>query len=98
MTYNDQTGTTYTLVSGDVGKIVRLTNAGAITVIVPPSVFAQGDVIGIVQGGAGQVTIAPGSGVTINSSSSLKTFGEYAVCGLVCSTASTGFDFTGDRG
>ena len=37
LTFNQQTGTTYTLVVGDAGKLVTTSNAGAITVTVPPS-------------------------------------------------------------
>ena len=44
---NAQTGTTYTLVAGDLNDLVTLSNAGAITLTVPPSVFSANDVINI---------------------------------------------------
>ena len=37
---NDQTGTTYTLVAGDNGKVVVLDNASAVTVTVPSGLGA----------------------------------------------------------
>jgi hypothetical protein len=65
--FNTQTGTTYTLVAGDLSKIVTCDNASAITVTVPPSVFSANDQIHVAQYGAGQVTFAQGAGVTILS-------------------------------
>jgi len=64
--FNTQTGTTYTLVIGDKDKLVTLNNASAITLTVPPSVFSANDIVNIAQFGAGQVTLAQGSGVTIH--------------------------------
>jgi hypothetical protein len=66
---NGQTGTTYTLVLGDVGKYVEMNNASANTLTVPPNssvAFPTGTQVTVVQTGAGTTTIAPGSGVTIN--------------------------------
>jgi len=71
---NSQTGTTYTLVSADRGKLVSLANASAITLTIPTNsttAFPTGTRIDIIQTGAGQVTIG-GAGVTINSKSSNK--------------------------
>ncbi len=83
---NTQTGTTYTLVLGDTGKMVTLNNAGAITLTVPPhsgvALVAQAE-IDIVQLGAGQVTVSPGSGVTIISyGSKVALAGQYAAATL----------------
>jgi hypothetical protein len=69
LTLNAQTGTTYTLVLTDNGRLVTLSNAAAITLTVPLNssvAFATGAVINIQQIGAGQVTVAGASGVTIN--------------------------------
>jgi hypothetical protein len=65
--FDAETGTTYTLVAGNLNQLVTLNNASPITLTVPPSVFSAGDVINIAQIGAGQVTLAEGSGVTITS-------------------------------
>lgn len=80
---NAQTGTTYTAVLGDDGDLVTLDNASAITFTIPPNssvAFGIGTQINVMQLGAGQVTIAPGAGVTLRSSGSkLKTHSQYAV-------------------
>lgn len=89
MDTSTQTGTTYTLVAGDVGEYVTLDNASAITLTVPNSVFSAGDQVNLVQLGAGQVTITAGSGVTLRSQGSkLKMKGQYAVATLLFLSAS----------
>jgi hypothetical protein len=96
---NAQTGTTYTLVAGDLNDLVTLSNAGAITLTVPPSVFAANDVINIAQIGAGQVTFAQGAGVTIVSTgataSAPKLRLRYSAATVIC-TASNTFLVVGD--
>jgi hypothetical protein len=96
---NTQTGTTYTLVSGDVNDLVTLSNASAITLTVPPSVFSANDVINIAQYGAGQVTLAQGAGVTINSTGATATApklrAQWSSASIVC-TASNTFLVVGD--
>ena len=86
-TFNAQTGTSYTLALTDGAKLVTLTNAAAITLTVPPNssvAFPIGSQVLLYQGGAGQVTITPGSGVTIRSESNkLKLSGTYAVAGII---------------
>jgi len=68
---NAQTGTTYTLVIGDAYLDgVRMTNASANTLTIPPNsavAFPVGTKVFITQGGAGSTTIAAGAGVTINA-------------------------------
>jgi hypothetical protein len=73
LTLNAQTGTTYTTVAGDSGKLVTLSNASAITCTLPPTTYNIGEQINIVQLGAGQVTFAQGSGVTIRSTGATST-------------------------
>ena len=61
ISFNAQTGTTYTLVLADASKFVTCSNASAIAVSIPTNAsvaFATGTVINIQQIGAGQVTIA----------------------------------------
>lgn len=73
---NAQTGTTYTFVLTDNGKWVTASNASAITVTIPPIssvAYATGAQLNIVQKGAGQVTFAQGSGVTIRSTGATAT-------------------------
>jgi hypothetical protein len=90
---NAQTGTTYTLVAGDLNDLVTLDNAGAITLTVPPSVFSANDVINIAQIGVGQVTFAQGAGVTINSTGATSTApklrARYSSVSVICTAANT---------
>lgn len=97
--FNAQTGTSYTLVSGDVNKLVTASNASAITITVPPSVYSANDVINVAQIGAGQVTLAQGAGVTINSNGATATAPKLRVqwssASIIC-TASNTFLVVGD--
>jgi len=94
-----QTGTTYTLALADADNVVTANNAGAITVTIPPSVFAAGDRITVIQKGAGQVTFAQGSGVTINSTGATATApklrARYSAATIVAESA-TVFYVVGD--
>ena len=87
-TFNAQTGTTYTPVSGDANKLITASNASAITITLPPSVFTAGQTFDVQQIGAGQVTFAQGSGVTITSTgataSSPKISKQYAAAQVIC--------------
>ncbi len=87
-TLNAQTGTTYTLVSGDKNKLVELNNASSITLTLPPSVFSIGESVDVYQRGAGQVTFAQGSGVTIRSTGATSTAPklrvQYSAATVIC--------------
>jgi hypothetical protein len=66
---NAQTGTSYTLVLGDAGKIVTMTNASANTLTIPTNAsvaYATGTVINVIMGGAGTTSITGDTGVTVN--------------------------------
>jgi len=83
---NTQTVDAYTLVIGDAtraGKIVEMNYATANTLTIPPDsevYMSIGSVIGVRQMGAGQTTIAAGSGVTIrNPHGTLKLNSQYAM-------------------
>lgn len=86
--FNAQTGTTYTPVSGDANKLITLSNASGITLTLPPSVFTAGQTFDIQQIGAGQVTFAQGSGVTITSTgataSAPKIAKQYGAAQVIC--------------
>jgi len=81
------TTTAYTLVIGDAGKLVTMSNASANTLTVPPNssvAFPTGTRIDVLQKGAGQTTIAAGSGVTINSkASALNLSAQYSGATLI---------------
>jgi hypothetical protein len=100
LAFNAQTGTTYTLVVADAAnKWVTCSNASAITVTVPPSVFTAGNIINVQQIGAGQVTFAQGAGVTITSTggtiSAPALRRQYSACTIICNTSTT-FTIVGD--
>ena len=88
--FNAQTGTTYTLVAADSGKLVSLSNAAGITLTVPISVYAAGEQINIIAIGAGQVTLAAASGATIVStgatSAAPKLRVQYSAATIICQT------------
>jgi hypothetical protein len=93
LTLNAQTGTTYTLVAADSGKLVTLANGSPITLTLPPSVFAVGEQINIAQTGAGQVTFAQGAGVTINSTGAAPTAPkiakQFGAATAICTASNT---------
>ena len=88
-----QTGTTYTLALTDADNVVTANNAGAITITVPPSVFSANDVVNVAQYGAGQVTFAQGSGVTILSTGATTTAPKLrtnkSAASVVCTASNT---------
>lgn len=94
LSFNAQTGTTYTLVAADLGKLVTLSNASAITLTIPPSVFAAGNQIHIQQLGAGQVTIVGGSGITFTGTGT-KLRAQYSAATIICTNTTT-FTVLGD--
>jgi len=80
------TTTSYTLLTGDNGNYIYFTNAGAITVTVNPQTttsWSSGSYIMLEQGGAGQITVSAGAGVTITSSSTLKSRTQYSAIALI---------------
>lgn len=91
-TINAQTGTTYTTVLGDASKLVTLSNASAITVTIPPNssvAYPVGTKIDLAQTGAGQVTVAAGSGVTVNSTPTLKLRAQYSAATCIKTATDT---------
>jgi hypothetical protein len=92
---NAQTGTTYTTVLADDGKLITCSNAAAIALTIPPNssvAYGIGTQINIAQLGAGTVTITAGAGVTLNSAGSkLKTDAQYAVATCVKTDTNTWF-------
>ncbi len=92
---NAQTGTTYTTVLADDGKLITCSNAAAIALTIPPNssvAYGIGTQINIAQLGAGTVTITAGAGVTLNSAGTkLKTDAQYAVATCVKTDTNTWF-------
>jgi len=99
LTLNAQTGTTYTLVAADSGKLVTSSNASAVVITIPPSVFAAGEQINVQSIGVGLTSFAQGAGVTITSTGATATApilrARYSACTIIC-TASNTFTVIGD--
>jgi hypothetical protein len=90
---NAQTGTTYTTVLADNGKLITQSNASAITTTIPPFssvAYPVGTQLNFAQYGAGQVTFAQGSGVTIVSTgataSAPKLRAQYSTATAICTS------------
>jgi hypothetical protein len=93
-TINDQTGTAYTLLASDNGKVVVLDNGSAVTVTVPSGLGA-GFNCSFVQKGAGQVTFSASSTTINNRQSHTKINAQYGVASIVAYAADT-FVLAGD--
>jgi hypothetical protein len=99
LSFNAQTGTTYTLVATDVDKLVTTSNASAVTVTIPPSVFSAGNQINVQSIGVGLTSFVAGAGVTITSTGASAAApilrARYSACTIIC-TASNVFTVIGD--
>jgi len=98
LAFNAQTGTTYTLVATDSGKLVTSSNASAVVVTIPAGVFAAGEQINIQSIGVGLTTISGGA-VTITSTGASAVApilrARYSAATIIC-TASNVFTVIGD--
>jgi hypothetical protein len=99
LSFNAQTGTTYTLVASDSAKLVTTSNASAVTVTVPPSVFTTGNQINVQSIGVGLTSFTAGAGVTITSTGATAAApvlrARYSACTIIC-TGSNTFTIIGD--
>lgn len=93
LSFNAQTGTTYTFVLTDGGKMVTSSNGSAQTFTVPPNssvAFPVGTQIIVQNIGSANCTLAQGSGVTIQSKDSNKEIdGQYAAATLIKTATDT---------
>ena len=86
---SEQTGTTYTIVSGDAQTTVMVNN-GAGTTVTIADVLSPGERIDFVQKGAGAITFAADAGVTLNSADSLlNSSGQYVGVTVICEATNT---------
>ena len=96
---NAQTGTTYTLVAADSGKLVTSSNASAVVITIPPSVFAAGEQINVQSIGAGLTSFVAGVGVTVTSTGATSAApvlrAQHSAATIIC-TASNTFTVIGD--
>lgn len=78
VTLTDKTGTSYTLALDDAGKVLRFTDASAVTVTVPTNAnvaFPTGSVVEVYAAGAGGVTMQGDTGVTVRNAGTIGEFG-----------------------
>jgi hypothetical protein len=99
LAFNAQTGTTYTLVAADSGKLVTSSNASSIVITIPPAVFSVGEQINVQSIGAGLTSFAAGAGVTITSTGATSAApvlrAQHSAATIIC-TASNTFTVIGD--
>lgn len=89
---SSESGTSYTLQDTDINSIVRFTSNSAITVTVPSDsaeTIAIGQTIVVRPVGDGQITIAPDTGVTLESEIGLKSRAKYTYISLTKEAANT---------
>lgn len=82
ITATQQAGTAYTLALADAGTVVEFTSASAVTLTVPANAavaFPTGTVIEVYVDGAGGVTVAGDTGVTVRNAGALA---QYATASL----------------
>ena len=83
---NAQTGTSYTLALSDLAKLVTMDNGSTMTLTVPANSnvsFQIGDRIDILRKGAGELTISPDGGVSVNGTPGLKLRAQWSAATLV---------------
>jgi len=75
------TGVAHSVVVADVGTTISSASASAVTITVNQGAFTEGEVVSVIQDGAGLVSFAAGGGVTLNGTLSLN--GQYSMGAIV---------------
>ena len=99
ISFNAQTGTTYTLVASDLNKLVTLSNAATVTLTVPNGVFTAGQQINVQRLGLGAVQIR-NDGTTVLTSTGATSGApnlraQFSAATIIC-TSSNNFTVIGD--
>jgi hypothetical protein len=98
LTFNARTAN-YTLVAGDVNKLVTMSDTGTLTLTVPNGVFTTGQQINVQRLGAGTVQIRNDGTTVLTSTGATSTApdlrAQYSACTIVC-TSSNNFTVIGD--
>ena len=89
----------YTLVAGDVNKLITVSDAGTLTITVPSAVFTTGQQINIQRIGAGAVQIR-NNGTSVLTSTGATSGApdlraQFSACTIIC-TSSNNFTVIGD--
>lgn len=99
---NNQAGTSYTPVVADAGKVVRGSNAAAITYTIETDAtqpFIVGSSIAFRQVGAGAITLTPAGGVTLNIPTGYAArTGRLGATIMAHKIDTNAWDITGDLG
>jgi hypothetical protein len=89
----------YTLVAGDVNKLITMSDAGTLTLTVPNGVFTTGQQINVQRLGAGAVQIRNDGTTVLTSTGATSTApdlrAQYSAATIVC-TSSNNFTVIGD--
>jgi len=98
LTINAKTAN-YTLVAGDVNKLITMSDAGTLTLTVPNGVFTAGQQINVQRIGAGAVQIRNDGTTVLTSTGATSTApdlrAQYSACTIIC-TSSNNFTVIGD--
>jgi len=98
LTFNAKTAN-YTLVAGDVNKLITMSDAGTLTLTVPNGVFTTGQQINVQRLGAGAVQIRNDGTTVLTSTGATSTApdlrAQYSACTIIC-TSSNNFTVIGD--
>jgi hypothetical protein len=98
LTINAKTAN-YTLVAGDVNKLITMSDAGTLTLTVPNGVFTTGQQINVQRIGAGAVQIRNDGTSVLTSTGATSTApdlrAQYSAATIVC-TSSNNFTVIGD--
>jgi hypothetical protein len=98
LTFNARTAN-YSLVAGDVNKLVTMNSASTTTLTVPNGVFTAGQQINIQRIGAGAVQIRNDGTTVLTSTGATSTApdlrAQYSACTIIC-TSSNNFTVIGD--
>lgn len=89
----------YTLVAGDVNKLITMSDAGTLTLTVPNGIFSAGQQINVQRLGAGAVQIRNDGTTVLTSTGATSTApdlrAQYSACTIIC-TSSNNFTVIGD--
>ena len=98
LTFNAKTAN-YTLIAGDVNKLITMSDAGTLTLTVPNGVFTTGQQINVQRLGAGAVQIRNDGTSVLTSTGATSTApdlrAQYSACTIVC-TGTNNFTVIGD--
>lgn len=79
----------HTISSADVSNIREMSNGGSITIPADNSFWPVGAVVDVIQTGSSQVTVAGGSGVTVNATPGLKLRAQWSSATILKRAANT---------